>query len=618
MISIEDLLLPIRESQPSGRYLRRETIYDEIQEARRRDDSAPAGEWQRKLKASDWRMVISLCADCLKKDTKDLQIAAWLAEGLARLEGWSGMVGGIGLVLSLQERFWDTVFPPLDQDDSALRARPLSWLALRLEEAIVEIPVTKDGRTWLHYFESRRNNDVDSDTNEDEQPTKSTVLTATLTPKVFDRSFYGTPWASNGKPPAANPDSAVIATWREMSTYHSKQLAEMVSARQTIQALERDCDKRYGSDAPSFRATLGALDKVQQTVATLAAKLNERLAELDIPEEESEEPKSEEPETHVQTAVSSPEPDVVEVKKPTKSERLALDVVGNAAAEMRRKNPESLAPYLMLHGMRWGELRDLLADKRPLPAPSAAIRAQLKAFVRNSEWKELLEASEQALSDPKCCAWLDLQRYVVSACRELGGEFDRIGQVLSVSLAQLVRDWPELTSYELEDGTNPANDESRKWLDELRRRAEPPAPEASPVRIAAAPAPDDETSDSSDLYRMAWEASENGRDAEAIDILSIGAREASSGRMRHLRRLQLAELCLHIKARGIARMLLEDLVAESESRRLSEWEDAEAAIKPFRLLHSTLGDSVEDRTRKGALLVSICRIDPAAAMELSN
>ena len=48
-----DLLQPIAGDSPGGVSLRYDPIYEKIKEARREDDDAPQGEWQRARKVAD-------------------------------------------------------------------------------------------------------------------------------------------------------------------------------------------------------------------------------------------------------------------------------------------------------------------------------------------------------------------------------------------------------------------------------------------------------------------------------------------------------------------------------------------------------------------------------------
>src|SRR5688572_11154295 len=113
------LVQPIIGTNPSGEYLRNDLVYQDLQEARRQDDVAPMGEWERPLKKADWHTVYTIATDALANRTKDLQIAAWLTEALCHLEGWIGLQHGLELIAALVDRFWDTVHPPLDSDGDA-------------------------------------------------------------------------------------------------------------------------------------------------------------------------------------------------------------------------------------------------------------------------------------------------------------------------------------------------------------------------------------------------------------------------------------------------------------------------------------------------------------------
>src|SRR5438094_8971564 len=107
----EDLLTPIAGDNPSGQNLRYAAVYDKIKEARRKEDPVSQGDWQRALKEADYPLVIKVATEALKRNSKDLQIAAWLTEALVYEEGLLGLAAGLDLLRGLLERFWDTVYP---------------------------------------------------------------------------------------------------------------------------------------------------------------------------------------------------------------------------------------------------------------------------------------------------------------------------------------------------------------------------------------------------------------------------------------------------------------------------------------------------------------------------
>src|SRR3954447_11234919 len=109
-----DLLAPISEAEPAGADLRWDDVYRQIKEARREDDDAPMGAWQYARKTADWALVARLATEALQRRTKDLQIAAWLTEALLRREGLAGLRSGLELMHELVERYWDGLYPPIE------------------------------------------------------------------------------------------------------------------------------------------------------------------------------------------------------------------------------------------------------------------------------------------------------------------------------------------------------------------------------------------------------------------------------------------------------------------------------------------------------------------------
>src|SRR4051812_33001702 len=111
LLDLESLLVPISEESPSGRNLAYEPEYDALREARRSEDDTLQGDWQRKAKTAQWDRVIELGTDLLRRKSKDLQVAAWVAEALLKLHGFAGLRDGLRLLHAIQQKFWDTCFP---------------------------------------------------------------------------------------------------------------------------------------------------------------------------------------------------------------------------------------------------------------------------------------------------------------------------------------------------------------------------------------------------------------------------------------------------------------------------------------------------------------------------
>src|SRR5258707_226184 len=132
----DDLLNPIEGENPSGANMRYSAVFDKIKEARRADDDAPQGEWQRERKVADYKTVVKLASETLATKTKDLQLAAWLTEALLRTEGFSGLRQGLDLTRGLIAEFWDTLYPEIEDGEMDLRAAPVEWVGTTLGDAL--------------------------------------------------------------------------------------------------------------------------------------------------------------------------------------------------------------------------------------------------------------------------------------------------------------------------------------------------------------------------------------------------------------------------------------------------------------------------------------------------
>ena len=155
-LNLEELLQPIPGDNPSGAgsSLRAGLRRNQGSAPRRR--RRPAGRTgQRERKLADWPVVIKLTSECLAKQSKDLQLAAWLTEALLRKEGFAGLRSGLELIKGLLENFWDTLYPEVEDGDLELRSAPLSWLGLKLDMAVKSVPLVRGGYTHFKYDEAQ-------------------------------------------------------------------------------------------------------------------------------------------------------------------------------------------------------------------------------------------------------------------------------------------------------------------------------------------------------------------------------------------------------------------------------------------------------------------------------
>lgn len=617
------LLNPIPGPNPSGESLRYTPIskqdptffYDKIKEARREEEELEQGEWQHEVKKADPALVIKLATDALANRSKDLQIAAWLAEALLRKHRFAGFQEGLDLLRGLLENFWETLYPELEDGDAELRAAPLEWVGTRLGETIKRTPLTdpkppltKTGFNWFDYKQSRGvPSEQECEGNEAKQAARQQAIEEKkVTPEEFDEALAGTKKA-----------------------FYQQAAEDLEKTLESLQALDAVANEKFGDAAPAFGPLRTALEEVKQTVRILLKKKEEQ--------EPSAEPAEETAEAAEEAHVSTEETEQAEVAEaPRRTARKIVpeepvdhdDAVRRVIAiarYLRQQEPYSPVPYLMLRGLRWGELRAAGSeiDVTLLEAPPTEIRQQIKRASLEGQWQEVLETAETAMGMPCGRGWLDLHRYVARACAELGSYYDPIAVSTQSALKALLLDYPQLPELTLMDDTPTANAETQAWLREaIIPLPPPPAPPPEAPQIIA-PVIEmreerlEETTEQGppDAYELATEAARSGRTQEAIAILSAAMTQERSGRGRFQRKIQLAGICMATGNESIAQPILEELANEIERRKLEEWEASENIAQPLALLFRCLVKLRRDDAEKQKVYDRICRLDPAQALE---
>jgi type VI secretion system protein ImpA len=291
--------------------------------------------------------------------------------------------------------------------------------------------------------------------------------------------------------------------------------------------------------------------------------------------------------------------------------------IAAAAAVLRARDPYSPAPYLMLRGLRWGELR-ASRDLAVLEAPPSELRQQVKRLANGNRWRELLELSETAMALPCSRAWLDLQRLVVEACAALGDRYNSIAISIRSEIRTLLRDLPQLLEATLDDDTPAANPETQAWLrDLLNEPVECPPPTKAPP-LPAMPLFNKSAWSKRyvDPHVLALEAVRAGQPSRAIEILQEEIARQTSGRGRFQRKLQLAQICLAAGKEAIAQPLLDDIAAAIETHKLDDWEDSGLVAGALAFLAQSSKKLQADAKAKQSVFERICRLDPVQALSV--
>lgn len=595
----DDLLNPIEGPNPSGSNLRYDPVYDKIKEARREEAQPPPGMTEQDRKVSDNVQVIKLTTELLAKKTKDLQLAAWLTEASLKQRGFGGLKEGLDLCCGLVEKFWDTLYPEIEDGDAESRGAPLGFVGTKLDIPLKLVPLVEKARYGLVDYQQSKEVGYEDQAKTDETKKRRAQLLkdGKITPEAFDKAFEETP-----------------------KKFYAQAEKDLDACLQSLASLKKLCDEKFGREGPAFGALQTALEAVRHPIHQFLQKKREKepdpvevvpIAEV-APGAEGAPGGGESPVragVFISLETSSEPADRVD----------AIRKVAEAAAFLRRREPESPASYLMLRGLRWGELRAAIdqADPTRLEAPPTELRRHLKKLLLDKKYDQLLEAAESTMALPCSRAWLDLQRFVVEACDALGGGYEAIARAIRSELKALVTDIPQLLDASLMDETPAANAETRAWLVAL---SQGPAEPAAPAAEAPLPSPASSNGLGSrwpgqptDAYASAMQALREGQERKAFEILQRDIAHKRSGRERFRRRMQLVDLCATTNKTNVAQPILDDLAAAIELHKLDEWEDPGVVAGALATIMKMSTRVQADKAQQQKLFERICRLDPAQA-----
>jgi type VI secretion system protein ImpA len=569
MPQLADLLAPIPGPTPAGPDLRYDPVYTKLKEARREDPDAPQGDWQYTRKTADWTQTATLASDVLAKRSKDLQVAVWLAEALLRRDGFAGFRQSLDLLSDLLDRFWDDLHPELENGDAEARVALLDWVGERLDLAVRQVPLNRDGHTLLRYTESRV---VGYEAAAAEDPARQAareraIAAGKLSAEEFDLASDGTP----------------TETYRQLVT-------DLGGCLQALERLDQVGRSKFRDAAPNYSKLRDALEEAQRVCRQI---LKKRVGA--DPEPEPAQPS---------VPGNGADQTVPRVLEPTANGALiappgspeeAVARLGAAAGVLRRAQPNDPAAYLLLRGFRWGELRGTRGpDPRLLEAPATAVRTGLKSLLLERRWEELLEAAERVMETPQGRGWLDLQRYTVTACESLGPTFRPVAAAIKGELRSLLAEIPDLPEMTLMDDTPTANTETRTWLRE------------SVVEPVNGRNPGDE------------EPSRSAGGPRSIEELVRALERETSRRGRFLRQTELAGVMVEAGIEPVAKPILEDLLAQIDAHKLEDWESGDLVARPLALLYRCLDKLGTDAALKETLYLRVCRLDPLQALEFTR
>lgn len=355
VLNFEALMQPISEDKPSGESQQYSGLYDEIREARRADDNLAQGEWQTELKIADFRKVVSLAVPALETQTKDLQVAAWLSEALVKQHGFIGLRDSLKLLNGLQENFWETMFPEIDEGDMEGRANALEWMDAQTAFAIKEAKITGGAGYNFFDFEDSKKFDI---------PENIDTLDST------DQNRYRELIAQADRENRATADKWKKAKAATRRAFYEQLFFDLEECFAEHKELNRVIEEKFDrNQMPGTSQLKKALEDIKLIVKRL---LDEKRVEEPDAEDETTGETEENAEVTEGGAVAAGGKTVVVAAGAIQNRKDALKRLNDLAEYFRKTEPHSPLSYLIGRAVKWGEmpleswLQDVIKDESVL------------------------------------------------------------------------------------------------------------------------------------------------------------------------------------------------------------------------------------------------------------
>ncbi len=352
----EKLDAPISEDKPEGDSLRYEGAYDKIQDARKQDNPRlDQGVWETDLKQADWDRVIQHARQALETQSKDLQIAAWLLEAWAYRYRFEGIRNGLEVLFRLCEKFWDTVYPQIDEGDFEARLRPFEWINSKLAIQLKLIPLSAPR---LSEHESVTFADYEIASRNENEARKNQQAREKLESEINYSRFF------------ASCDHTPPEFYRELATH-------VQGSRDRLRNLEGFLDDKCGKESPSLLDYREGLRAINRLLDEILERQGISAEEID-PQPVGQQPVGpvEQPMKEATDSVSNEALDLDEdgteltgqeegssmgngtpgVTGKIRSRSEAYRMLTEVAEYLERTEPHSPTPHLVRRAVSWGDM----------------------------------------------------------------------------------------------------------------------------------------------------------------------------------------------------------------------------------------------------------------------
>jgi type VI secretion system protein ImpA len=347
------LLTPIAGENPAGRSLRADfsstAVYRLIKDARSAARAAErSGVWSDDQEAqatdprAEWKRLLELAPKAIAEESKDIEIAAWLTEGLVRKHGYAGLRDGFRLMRELAESFWDNLYPLPDEEGLATRLAPLAGLNGEESDGVIIAPIagvaiaTGEGGEPLTLADYRRALDLDRLSDPDKRAQR--IQQGAVTLQAFDK-----------------------AVQENTADFYAAMKEDVKACEDEFEKLSAVLEEKCGKDgnghslAPPSSAIRGALEACRNDLRGITRRLFPGADDGDSAEEDNG------------TALVSVHGQSTGLASVVRTREDAFRALLQVAEYFKRTEPHSPVAYALEQAVRWGRmpLPDLLTELIP-------------------------------------------------------------------------------------------------------------------------------------------------------------------------------------------------------------------------------------------------------------
>lgn len=584
-----DILLlgktPVSEESPAGEDITYSPEFEALQNEIDKLSivSSDAGE-------VDWDRVFDLSASLLGGKSKNLLVAAYMAEALLKTRRFEGLLQGSIVIKDLVENYWETCFPPKKRKKGRLNA--LNWWYDRAGKFLKEFESPPLPQEMI-----------------DEAKQTLALLDSLLSEKFDDAPIL--------RPLIQHIDRIPVEASQAESAAPEPDFAT-AAAIATATDLDAGPDPDTGIDKDTQEPPFaGTAENVTDKTDIVGA--SETSAAKPIPE-------SQKPSTiklvprpvlaeHDPAAISEALPSD---KDADKAMNVALDAMARLSTHYLKNDTANPMAYRLNRIYTWLPIDSLPMTqedlKTPLPPPDPMVKNGLEKQLAAAEYENAVLSAEARLRENRF--WLDLNRFVARGLEALGGKYTRAHDIVCRETASFVKQLPGIETLGFSDGTPFADSETRTWLKSIGAGAD--AYENQNV-VSINNVDDARCSRHQEIEAEAGELVKRKKIVEAVRLFQESLIHCGSGRERLLLRIGLCRMLLTMGKIELVLPHLEALETEIDKHGLEDWEP-ELALQGLRLVYNGFRDCSREPLNKkaGAVFDRIARMNPVAAYGLCS